>query len=85
MVHTCTPDTDLDELIGQEQWEGNCLRFRYGPLATAMRTGDELILENSGALSALMLANVRFMLGAFFIDDTAELVEPQVGFHLTLR
>jgi hypothetical protein len=50
-----------------------------------MKGGEELILENSAALSAFMVAKVRFMLGTLFIDDTAELIEPHAGFRLTLR
>lgn len=85
MLHTCTERTDLDELIGNEHWEGPCLIFHYGPLAHAMKAGEELILENSEALSAFMLAKVRLMLGAMFINDTAELIQPHAGFRLTLR
>jgi midasin (ATPase involved in ribosome maturation) len=85
MMHICTERTDLDELIGKEYWEGPRLLFHYGPLAKAMKGGEELILENSAALSAFMLAKVRFMLGTLFIDDTAELIEPHAGFRLTLR
>ncbi len=85
MMHTCTRQTDLDELIGSEYWEGQRLIFHYGPLARAMKGGEELVLENSDALSAFMLAKVRLMLGAMFIDDTAELIQPHAGFRLTLR
>lgn len=85
MMHTCTDRTDLDELIGNEHWEGPRLMFNYGPLSRAMKGGEELILENSDALSAFMLAKVRFMIGALFIDGTAELIHPHDGFRLTLR
>ncbi len=85
MVHTCNAQTDLDELIGSEQWEGSRLLFRYGPLVQAMRGGEELVLENSAALSALTLVKVRAMLKALFLDDTAETIEPRAGFRLTLR
>jgi midasin (ATPase involved in ribosome maturation) len=85
MMHTCTDRTDLDELIGNEQWEGQHLMFHYGPLAQAMKGGEELILENSDALSAIMRAKVAFMLGNIFIDDTSELIQPHDGFRLTLK
>lgn len=50
-----------------------------------MKAGEELILENSETLSAFMLAKVHLMLGAMFINDTAELIQPHAGFRLTLR
>jgi len=85
MMHPCTARTDLDELIGTEHWEGQHLMFHYGPLARAMKGGEELILENSSALSAFMLAKISLMLGNLFIDDTAEVIHPHAGFRLTLR
>ena len=85
MTHTCTRQTDLQELIGSEGWEGQRLLFHYGPLAQAMKGGEELILENSGALSAFTLAKLAFMRGALFIDDTSEQIQPHDGFRLTLR
>lgn len=85
MLHTCTERTDLDELIGNEHWEGPRLMFHYGPLPRAMKGGEELILENSDMLSAFMLAKVNVMLGALLIDGTAELIRPHTGFRLTLR
>lgn len=85
MMHTCTERTDLDELIGNEDWEGKNLIFHYGPLSQAMKGGEELVLENSDLLSAFMLAKVRLMLDHLFIEDTAELIKPHDGFRLTLR
>jgi midasin (ATPase involved in ribosome maturation) len=85
MTHTCTNQTDLLELIGSEGWEGQRLSFHEGPLTQAMKRGEELILENSATLSPFTLAKVTIILDAFFIDDTAELIEPQDGFRLTLR
>jgi hypothetical protein len=85
MTHHCTNQTDLLELIGSECWEGQRLMFHDGPLTQAMKKGEELILENSGTLSPFLLAKVKVILGAFFIDDTSEMIEPQEGFRLTLR
>ena len=85
MMYSCTERTDLDDLIGTEYWEGQHLMFHYGPLAQAMKGGEELILENSRTLSPLTLAKVHVMLGSIFIDDTSELIEPHDGFRLTLR
>ncbi|HNC51201.1 MAG TPA: hypothetical protein PLO14_03030 [Accumulibacter sp.] len=86
MVHDCTDQTDLDELIGKQCWEGQCLLFRYGPLARAMKIGEELILENSEALSPLLLAKLGSLLhDDLFIDETAEQIHPPAGFRLTLQ
>ena len=85
MMHICTDRTDLDELIGKQDWEGQHLLFRYGPLAQAMKRGEELILEHSEALSPFLLAKVEFLRGDLFIDDTAEQIHPHDGFRLTLR
>lgn len=86
MVHDCTDQTDLDELIGKQCWEEQCLLFRYGPLARAMKIGEELILDNSEVLSPLLLAKLGFLLREdLFIDETAELIHPPAGFRLTLR
>jgi hypothetical protein len=48
MLHTCTERTDLDELIGNEHWEGQRLMFHYGPLPRAMKGGEELIRPHDG-------------------------------------
>lgn len=85
MMHICTERTDLDELIGNQYWSGEHLLFHYGPLAQAMKGGEELILEHCEALSPFMLAKVNFLLGNLFIGDTAEMIRPQEGFRLTLR
>jgi len=85
MMYPCTERTDLDELIGSEGWEGERLIFRYGPLALAMKRGEELVLENSGALSVFTLAKVHAMLNTLFIEDTSESIRSGEGFHLILR
>jgi midasin (ATPase involved in ribosome maturation) len=84
MMHTCTQSTDLDELIGNECWEGQQLMFHYGPLARAMKGGEELILKDSEILSVFMRAKLNLLLGDLFIDDTSELIHPHDGFRLTL-
>jgi midasin (ATPase involved in ribosome maturation) len=84
VIYACTNDTDLDELIGTQCWEGQRLSFHYGPLVQAMKAGEELVLKNSAALSAFMLAKVRLMLGAMIIEDTSEEIYPHAGFRLTL-
>lgn len=85
MNHACTSRTDLDELIGCECLEGQRVIFRYGPLALAMKRGEELVLENSDCLSVFTLAKVRALLDTLFIEDTNEFIHGQSGYHLTLR
>lgn len=85
MVHTCSALTDIAELIGSDRREGPRVSFQYGPLALAMKAGEELVLENSGALSVLMVKKLSLILGDLYVDDTAEVIQPTVGFRLTLR
>ncbi len=85
MIHTCNVLTDLNELIGIRRSEGRQSLFYYGPLALAMKAGDELILENSGALSEFMLKKINLVLVGLFISDTNEVIHPGSGFRLTLR
>ena len=85
MVHTCNVNTDLNELIGSEHLEGQQLYFHYGPLALAMMGGEELVLENSGALSPLMLKKVSLIQSNLLIEETAEVIHPEDGFRLSLR
>lgn len=84
MRHVCTPETDLDELIGLDA-AGRQPGFRYGPIPLAMRGGEELILENSASLSALLLAKVRLLVRDLFIAETEEHIRPGAGFHLILN
>jgi len=85
MVHTCNVNTDLNELIGTELMKGQQLYFHYGPLALAMKGGEELVLENSGALSPLMLKKVGLIQSNLLIEETAEVIHPEDGFRLSLR
>lgn len=85
MVYGCTERTDLDELIGTEHWQGPRPTFRYGPLALAMMQGEELVLENSAALSAIMLVKLHALRDTLFIENTNESVHSGDGFRLTLR
>ncbi|MEF8701410.1 MAG: hypothetical protein V5B33_19290 [Candidatus Accumulibacter sp. UW20] len=85
MTYICTDGTDLQELIGKEYWEGQCLLFHDGPLTQAMKAGEELILENSDALSACLRVKLAFVRRGFFVDDTAEMILPHGGFQLILK
>lgn len=85
MIHACTEYTDLDELIGTEAPEaaGHC--FHYGPLSMAMKRDEELVLENSAAMSLVMRAKLGSLVNALFIGDTAEAIHAGSGFRVILR
>lgn len=83
MRHVCTPQTDLDELIGLDA--AGPRGFRYGPIPLAMRADEELVLENSASLSALLQAKIRLVARDLFIAETEEHIRPGAGFHLVLN
>jgi hypothetical protein len=85
MIHACTENTDLDELIGHEQTDGPRRQFHYGPLAMAMKRDEELVLENSSALSIFMRAKLSALIKDLFIEDTAEALHAGQGFRVVLR
>ena len=85
MRHLCTSNTDLDELIGIEASLAQDGGFRYGPIPLAMRADEELVLENSASLPAIMIAKVRFLVRDLFIAETEEHIRPGVGFRLVLE
>lgn len=85
MKHFCTPDTDLDELIGRERLHEGTVAFHYGPISRALKLDEELVLENSAALSATMLAKIRAVVRGLFIPETEEALHPGGGFSLVFR
>lgn len=85
MIHACTERTDLDELIGSERCDGRRRAFHYGPLSIAMKRNEELVLENSGALSLVMRAKLAALITDLFIEDTAESLHAGDGFRIVLR
>jgi hypothetical protein len=85
MKHTCTAETDLDELIGRESFHEGSLAFHYGPIARALKLDEELVLENSKVLSATMLAKIQAVVRGLFIPETEEALHPGGGFSLVLR
>lgn len=82
MRHICTPDTDLDELVGKEESDA---RFHYGPLPLAMRNGEELVLEHSCELSRLTVAKIGMLVRNLFVVETEERIHPSAGFKLVLE
>ena len=85
MRHHCTRDTDLDELIGVEFSPINAAGFHYGPIPLAMRADEELVLENSASLPAIMVAKIMLLVRDLFIAETEEHIRPGEGFRLILE
>jgi hypothetical protein len=85
MYHTCTLQTDLDELIGIEYCDDQAPAFRYGPLSLAMKHGEVLVLENSGLLPLIVRAKVQALLSSLMIEETSERILPRRGFHVVYR
>jgi hypothetical protein len=81
MKYRCTPDTGLDDLIGRDGAAG----FLYGPLSSALKSGEELVLEDSNALSQLTLAKIQTLLHGLFIVETEETLYVSPGFRLILH
>ena len=85
MRHLCSPLTDLDELIGADVVLPAETGFHYGPVPLAMRADEELVLENSASLPAIMIAKVRLLVRDLFIAETEEHIRPGRGFRLVLE
>ena len=80
MKYHCTPETSLVDLIGRDGMSG----FDYGPLASSMKSGEDLELENSSALPVLMRAKIQALLRGLFIVETEETLRVQPGFRLLM-
>jgi hypothetical protein len=81
MKYHCTPATNLHDLIGSDSIEG----FQYGPLSSALKAGEELVLEESHALPLMMLAKINAVLHGLFIVETEETLRTPPGFRLVLH
>jgi midasin (ATPase involved in ribosome maturation) len=84
MRYLCTRNTDLDDLIGAEATPAQAPGFKYGPIPLAMRADEELVLENSDKLPAILVAKVRLLVRDLFIAETEEHIRPGAGFRLVL-
>lgn len=80
MRHLCTPDTDLDELVGHEEADG----FHPGPLSVAMQRGEALELVASNALSRLTLVKLSVLTHGLLLVETGETILPASCFKLVL-
>lgn len=81
MKYQCTAATNLHDLIGHDSAQG----FQYGPLSAALKSGEELVLEESQALPRMMVAKVQAVLRGLFIVETEETLFPSSGFRLVLH
>ena len=84
MRYQCNGNTDLTDLFGREENTVDGIRFRYGPIPQAMRNNEEIVLENSAALSKLLLAKIGVLSHDFFVVETEEQIHPGKDFHLIL-
>lgn len=78
MKHRCTPDTDLDELVGHDESDG----FHPGPLSIAMKRGEPLELLCSTELSPLTLIKLMVMTHGLLLVETGECIAPAACFRL---
>jgi hypothetical protein len=85
MRHLCNDRTDLDELIGTDASLVSEAGFHYGPIPLAMRADEELVLDNSASLPAIMVAKVHLLVRDLFIAETEERIRPGAGFRLILN
>ncbi|MCX8017360.1 MAG: hypothetical protein N2690_05610 [Rhodocyclaceae bacterium] len=81
MKYHCSRWTDLHELIGTDGAQG----FEYGPLTSALKNGEELVLEDSHCLSSMTIAKIKALLHGLFIVETEETLYAQPGFRLVLH
>lgn len=85
MKYHCTPNTDLEELIGHECPATPGAAFAYGPVPLAMLNDEELVLENSAALPVMMAAKLRALGVTLFIAEAAVSIEAGEHFRLVLQ
>ncbi len=81
MRYVCTPDTDLDELVGHDEADG----YHPGPLSLAMRSGEELELLASEYLSPLTQVKLESLTHGLFVVETGESISPPPCFRLLLH
>jgi hypothetical protein len=82
MRYHCTRTTDLHELIGQDGDNG----FEDGPLSSALKRGEDLVLEESSFLGLVMIAKINHILHSMlFIVETEETLHTPSGFKLVLH
>lgn len=80
MKHQCTPDTDLDELVGHDEADG----FHPGPLSLAMKHDEPLELLSSSALSQVTMIKLLVLAHGLVLVETGESIIPGACFKLIL-
>jgi len=81
MRHLCTPDTDLDELVGHDEADG----YHPGPLSLAMKAGEELELVASDCLSPVTQSKLATLVHGLYVVETGEAITPAPDFRLILH
>lgn len=95
---TCSQSLDINDLVGcyvMEQQKGLAengepkppvMRFVYGPLVTAMRHGDVLLLNEFDTADPGRLAALNTVMegGSLLIKETGEIIHPHPMFRIVL-
>ena len=81
MKHHCTPDTDLDELIGHDDFDG----YHPGPLYDAIKRNETLELEESAQLSPYVFAKIARLSHGFVIPETGEVLVTSEQFSIVFH
>lgn len=81
MKHYCTPDTDLDEIIGHDELDG----FHQGPLYTAMKLNEPLELEASELLSPIVHAKIERFNHGLLLPETGEDLHVPTNFTIVFH
>lgn len=77
-------DTDKIDLIGSQTLEDGNIKYREGPVLTAMRRGAVLVLDElgKGNPSTMLILNGILEGKPFYNPITGELIEPAEGFNI---
>lgn len=81
MEYHCTPNTDLDELIGRDEHDG----FHQGPLYTAMKRNEPLELQKSALLSRPLQAKLESIIHGLLVAETGEWIAPADHFKIVFK
>ena len=81
MKHHCTPNTDLDELIGHDEVDG----YHHGPLYAAMLRNEPLELEESALLSPSIFFKISRFDHGLLIPETGEYLRTPEHFQIVFH
>jgi hypothetical protein len=76
-------DTDETDLIGSQTLEDGNIKFKDGPILTAMRTGSIMLLDELDRGTSKLLSILSILEGSpFYVKKTGEIVHPKEGFNI---